>query len=115
MDFEFPRGDTKRFKFKLKDSAGVDLKLSVGDKLYVTVKKNANSKDVLIQKTLESGIELNDDDGYYYVTFKADDTSDLDYGTYGFDIELKTSTGLVKILVIGSITLTEEYTYKGDE
>lgn len=115
MDFEFPRGDTKRFKFKLKDSAGIDLILGVGDNLYITVKKNANSKEVLIQKTLESGIDYNNDDGYYYVTLKADDTSELDYGTYGFDIELKTSAGLVKTLLIGSITLTEEYTYKGDE
>lgn len=115
MDFEFSRGDTKKFKFRLKDAVGKNLKLGSNDKLYVTFKKNSNSKEIVIQKKLGNGIELNEEDGYYHVTLNSEDTANLDYGTYGYDIELKTSDGLVKTLIIGSITLTEEYTHIGDE
>lgn len=114
MDFEFTRGDTKVFKFKLVDNAGTELELAPSDKLYMTVKKSPNSKQVIFQKTIGNGIELGED-GYYHVRIESDDTAELTYGTYGYDIEIKTDTGIVKTLIIGSITLTEEYTFKGDE
>lgn len=114
MDFEFPRGDTKPFKFNLTDKNGENLKLSSTDKLFMTVKRNSKSTNIAFQKTLNNGIELRDD-GYYYVTINSDDTAKLGYGTYGYDIEIKTATGIVKTLLIGSITLTDEYTFKGDE
>jgi len=114
MDFEFTRGDTKVFKFKLQDKNGEDLKLSSTDKIFLTAKKNSKATNIAFQKTLNNGIELRDD-GYYYVTINSEDTSKLGYGTYGYDIEIKTATGIVKTLLIGSITLTEEYTFKEDE
>ena len=115
MDFEFPRGDTKPLlKFKLKDKEGNDIELSNTDKLYFTVKKDAYSTDVVVQKTRGNGITITDD-GYIHVRLEADDTAELDYGTYGFDISIKTASGIVKTLTIGTITLTEEYTFKGDE
>ena len=114
MDFEFTRGDTKIFKFKLQNKNGENLILSSGDNLYFTVKKSANSKNVSFQKTLGKGINL-ENDGYYYVTIDSNDTANLNYGTYGYDIELKTLSGIVKTLIIGSITITEEYTFEGDE
>ena len=114
MDFEFPRGDTKLFKFKLKDNNGENLSLSVGDKLFFTVKKNAKSSNVLFQKKLDNGITYGED-GYYHITITSDDTAELQYGTYVYDIEIKTQEGIVKTLVLGQITLTEEVTWKGDE
>lgn len=115
MDFEFTRGDTKPLlKFKLKDKNGEDLELSSTDKLYFTVKKDANSNTVIIQKTIDNGITISDD-GYIHVRLESDDTAELPYGQYGYDIELKTAEGIVKTLLIGTITLTEEFTFKGDE
>ena len=115
MDFEFPRGDTKALlKFKLTDKNGEELVLANTDKLYFTVKKNAGDTTPLIQKTINNGITKTDD-GYYHVRLEEDDTATLPYGTYGYDIEIKTGTGIVKTLTIGSISLTEEYTHKGDE
>ena len=115
MDFEFPRGDTKPLlKFKLKDKEGNDIELSDTDKLYFTVKKDAYSTDIVIQKTRGNGITKTDD-GYIHVRLESDDTAELDYGTYGYDITIKTTSGIVKTLTIGTITLTEEYTFKGDE
>lgn len=114
MDLEFPRGDTKVFKFKLTDNNGEELTLTSVDKLYLTAKKDVNSNTVIFQKRIGSGIELKED-GYYYVTIYPDDTNELPYGQYGYDLEIKTATGIVKTLVVGTITLTEEYTFKGDE
>lgn len=114
MDFEFTRGDTKVFKFKLKDKNGEDLKLASTDKLYFTVKTNANSTERIMQKTLGNGIILKDD-GYYYVTINSEDTAELNYSTYGYDVEIKTGTGIVKTLLVGTITLTEEFTFRRDE
>ena len=114
MDLEFTRGDTKVFKFKLTDKNGELLTLTPADKIYLTVKKDTNSKAVIFQKRIGNGIELKED-GYYYVTIYPDDTNELPYGQYGYDLEIKTGTGIVKNLVVGTITLTEEYTFKGDE
>ena len=114
MDLEFTRGDTKAFKFKLQDKNKQPLNLTGSDNLYMTVKKDINSNKIIFQKRTGNGIELKDD-GYYHVTINPDDTNDLPYGQYGYDIELKTGTGIVKTLVVGTITLTEEYTFKGDE
>lgn len=114
MDLEFPRGDTKVFKFKITDKNGEELTLTSADKLYMTVKKDANSNTVRFQKRIGNGIELKDD-GYYHVTIFPDDTNHLSYGQYGYDIQINTATGIVKTLALGTITLTEEYTFKGDE
>lgn len=114
MDFEFPRGDTFPFKFKLKDKQGQEIILSSGDKLFFTVKKNSKSTERAFQKTLANGIVYGED-GYYHITIESDDTATLNYGDYSYDIELKTATGVVKTLIIGTITLTDEITFKGDE
>ena len=114
MDFEFPRGDTKIFKFQIKDNNGEVLTLSAADKLFFTVKRDPYSSTALFQKTLENGIVLKPDN-YYHVTIQPSDTNQLEYGPYGYDIELKTGTGIVKTLIIGSITLTPEYTFAGNE
>lgn len=50
MDIEFIRGDTQFFRFQVKDGEGNPMQLKDGDRLYFTVKQNANSEDVLIQK-----------------------------------------------------------------
>lgn len=115
MDLELIRGDSDiLFKFNLTDKDEKELTLEPTDKLYLTVKKNPNSNDVTFQKRIGNGIELKDD-GYYYVMVEPSDTNKLPYGQYGYDLELKTGTGLVKTLLLGSITLTEEYTFEGDE
>lgn len=112
MDLEFTRGDTQFIRFQLKDGMGNPIKLSTEDKLYFTVKKNQNSSKILIQKKYPDSIK--DTDGYFCFTLNSEDTSDLQYGTYQYDIELK-SGSYVKTLGFGTITLTEEITHRGDE
>ena len=112
MDLEFTRGDTQVIKFQLKDRAGNILQMSEGDQLYFTVKQNENSSKVLLQKKYPDGIDYTD--GYFIIIVDTSDTSDLAYGTYKYDIEVK-SGNYVKTLGFGTITLTEEITHKEDE
>ena len=115
MDLEFIRGDTFRFKFKIKDKEGKEIKPTEDSfQLYFTVKKSNRSEDVIIQKTLINGIEYNAEDEYYHVEITSEDTSNLNYGSYVYDIELKSET-IVKTLIIGQLTLTEEVTFGKDE
>ena len=113
MDLEFTRGDTQVIKFQIKDGYDNPIIPTLSDNVYFTVKQNSNSKKVLIKKVFpENGI--NYEDGYFYFTLESDDTSNLAYGTYQYDIEFK-SEKYVKTLGFGSITLTDEITFKEDE
>lgn len=112
MDIEFTRGDTQFLKFRLKDLDGNTVELTDTDKLYFTVKQNQYSKKVLIQKKYPDDIRYSD--GYFSFTLNSSDTSDLGYGTYQYDIELK-SGDFIKTLGLGTITLTEEITHRRDE
>lgn len=112
MDLEFTRGDTQFLKFQLKDKLGNAISPSIDDVIYFTVKQNRNSSKVLIQKKYSDDMEYQD--GYFIFILKPEDTSSLAYGTYQYDIELK-SGDYVKTLGFGSITLTDEITHRGDE
>lgn len=112
MDIQFTRGDTQIIKFQLKDANNNLLELTDTDRLYFTVKDNSKSNKVSIQKTNIDGIEYRD--GFYILVITSEDTSNLQYKDYQFDIEFK-SGDFVKTLTIGTITLTEEITWRGDE
>lgn len=112
MDIEFTRGDTQFLKFQLKDLEGNKIELAEEENLFFTVKQNQYSKKILIQKKYPDSIEYAD--GYFYFTLNSSDTADLGYGTYQYDIELK-SGDFVKTLGLGTITLTEEITHRRDE
>ena len=112
MDLEFTRGDTQFLRFQLKDGEGNPMELTESDSLYFTVKQNQNGSNVLIQKKYPESIQY--EDGYFLFNLSSEDTSDLAYGTYQYDIELK-SESYVKTLGFGTITLTEEITHRRDE
>lgn len=117
IDYEFPRGDTYPLrKFRVTDKNGNVIQLTDTEQLYFTVKTDSNTRDVLIQKRINSGIELGND-GYYHITMEAEDTNGLDYATYVYDIQLKSTRtkNIVKTLFDGTITLTDEVTWGVNE
>jgi hypothetical protein len=117
IDYEFKRGDTTNLKkFRITDANGEVITLGATEQLYFTIKKNANSSTVLLQKTIGNGITLGDD-GYYHITIESVDTYNLAYGDYQYDIEFKTISPkeMVKTIIDGTITLTDEITWRGDE
>ncbi len=112
MNLEFIRGDTQFIRFPITDKEGNPIELISGDDLYFTVKKNFNSEEILIQKRYPLDIKFSD--GYFNMEITSEDTSELAYGTYVYDVEFK-SGRYVKTLGIGEITLTEEVTHRRDE
>ena len=112
MDLEFTRGDTQFLKFQLKDGNGSPIELTSEDSLYFTVKQNSNSEDALIQKKYPDDITYSE--GYFNFELNSEDTSELSYGTYQYDIELK-SGDYVKTLGFGTISLSEEITHRRNE
>ena len=117
VDIEFPRGDTFVFGFHLVDQEKNPVNMQVGDgEIYFTAKNNNVTSDVVFQKKFSTGdIKRDTDhDGLYYLIIEADDTNTLNYTTLGYDVELK-SGDYVSTEVIGTITLTSEFTHKSNE
>lgn len=114
IDYELIRGDTTVIGgFQLKDDNGNILKLDASDEMYFSIKKNYKTGDVILQKKLSTD-EIKYQDGVYYVILDHDDTAELKYGTYVYDFEIM-SQNLVKTVVMGTITLTNEVTHKVNE
>lgn len=117
IDIEFPRGDTFVYGFHLVDAKKKPLNIKNGDaEIYFTTKKNENKSEVIFQKKYSTGGIKKDDehDGLYYLIIESNDTNELKYGSYGYDVTIK-SGDFVSTQVIGSITLTKEFTHKSNE
>jgi hypothetical protein len=113
FEFEFPRGDTCPITFTLIDKNKNPVNLKPGDELYLTVKHNFNESNYIFQKKY-SNDEIVKEDDKYTVTIESSDTNTLNYGTYVYDICLK-SRDYRKTLCIGQFTLTNESTFVGNE
>lgn len=113
FDIEFPRGDTCPIEFNLIDANGTPIVLGEGDELYFTVKKNFNTAEAIFQKKFTSN-EIIQDNGKCSLTIQTGDTNRLNYGTYVYDICIR-SGSYRKTLCLGNITLTNESTFVGNE
>lgn len=112
FDFGFPRGDTMPVSFELTDSNGNELDFSSAE-VYFTVKKSYATQNYILQKKKSTGgITINGKKGT--LVLEHNDTAELSYGNYVYDIQVK-SGDYVKTLVIGTITLTNESTWKANE
>ena len=105
------RGDNDVFKFKRTDMDG-NVITQRPDKMYLTVKENIYQEKALIQKTLENGIRFEGDT--YYVDFVPEDTDELSFGTYVYDIEVITE-GIKKTIEKGEFIIDGEVTHKENE
>lgn len=106
------RGDYKNISFVRKDMNGVVIE-EIPEKVYFTVKSDVYSDKVLIQKTLEDGITV-DDDFVYHIELTASDTDDLQFGEYVYDIEIKNGDK-PKTIKKGTLTIDGEVTHANDE
>jgi hypothetical protein len=53
-------------------------------------------------------------DNYYHVTINPNDTNELQFGTYKYDIEIVTNN-YKKTIAVGTLTLLEEVTFASNE
>lgn len=96
------RGDTAYIEVDLTDENGNAIELEDDDQLIFTVKYSTSKKNALLTKTVNEGL----------VTLSPDDTSDLDFGCYVYDIQLTRSNGDVFTIVEPTLfKITEEVTY----
>lgn len=77
------RGDTFRAKLTLKDKAGNVYIPTADDEVLFTVKRNASTQQILIQKRVENS----------EVVLEPSDTENLDFGSYVYDVQVVLANG----------------------
>lgn len=104
---EFVRGDTQPLKFKIIKKDGTQPLMEEIQTLIMTCRKtnNLNSK-ILFQKTKD---DFNINNEYFHIVINPEDTQELDYGLYNFDIECTLTNGYKKTLK-ATFEITEEDT-----
>lgn len=84
------RGDNADIIVTIRDLNGDIYELQTGDKLVFTMKINCNTEDVIIHKDITSDS---------IISILHNDTKDLPYGTYKFDVQLTTAGGYVYTVI----------------
>ena len=85
------RGDTARLTVPIINLANNgEYTMKSGDILYFTVKKTAKDSDFLFQKSVT---------GSNSIHIKPEDTADLSFGKYKYDVQLTTATGDVYTVI----------------
>lgn len=108
----FVRGDTLPFKFSLTHSDGTVIEKSEISTLILTCRKfNKSEYPILFEKDIS---DFTFEDDYYHCVFNPEDTQELDYGTYNFDIEITLKSGYRKTLK-SQFRITEEDTIHKSE
>lgn len=109
LTIEMPRGDIRDVRFRVNNGQETEF-----DNIYFTVKGTARDKACLFQKKLSDGSISLDNEGYFNLRIEAQDTNDLSYTTYDFDIELVRGTN-IKQTTVGQLIITKEVTFQSNE
>lgn len=105
------RNDSLILTFKRIDGNG-DIITEEADKIFFTVKQNNITNTVVFQKTKED-MEFNN--GTYRFTILPEDTVNLPYGTYKYDLEVVNGTDYKKTISIGDFIIEDEVTFASNE
>ena len=101
------RGDSEAIKVAVKDTLGNVIPLLSGDTIHFTVRKHTLSTTKIIEKIITEF-----DDGEALITIDPQDTNDLSFASYVYDIQLTRENGMVKTIVPPSqFLITGEVTY----
>jgi hypothetical protein len=84
------RGDNADIVVTIYDMSGNVYTLQPGDVLVFTIKKNCITEDIIIQKDISS-------DSIIHMT--PEDTNELAYGSYWFDVQLTMNGGEVYTVI----------------
>lgn len=77
--------------------------------LYFTLKDNFNNTNYILQKTSLDGITYNEEKKGYDIRFNCEDTEDLDYKDYAYDITVVRNTGLASANKKDKTTILKGY------
>lgn len=100
------RGDSG--VLNLKCTNGETSYLETGDVLYLTVKKDIYTKDIIFQKLITNFYEDS-----AIIEIQPENTKNLDYGVYKYDIQLTKVDGTINTLIPPSdFVVSGEVTYE---
>lgn len=88
------RGDTESLSVALREPNGFAIPMAAGDKVYLTVKKNINTADKILQFVVEEFV-----DGKAVIEIQPSDTAELEYGIYVYDIQVSLSNGTKRTII----------------
>lgn len=88
-DIKMIRGDTARFEIEILNQNEEPYSLQEGDKLVFTVKKNVSTRCVALQKQITGET----------FTITHDDTKNMAYGEYVYDVQLTQANGDVTTVI----------------
>ena len=96
------RGDTLPIKILITDQNKDPYELQEGDILYFTVKKSISTSEIVFQKKLQTN----------KFNIEHDDTADIAYGKYVYDVQLTLADGTVWTIIKPNLfEVTGEVTY----
>ena len=95
-------------KIIVKDKDGNKVPLVTGDMIYLTVKDSVNTEEKVLQKVVTQF-----EDGNATIEITPDDTNDIPFKTYVYDIQLNRVDGTVNTIIPPSnFTIGGEVTYE---
>ena len=101
------RGDSEAIKVTVKDISGNIIPLVSGDTIYFTVRENLLNPTKIIERIITEF-----DDGEALININPQDTKNLRFTSYVYDIQLTKENGTVKTIIPPSqLTITGEVTY----
>lgn len=102
------RGDSQSITVSVIDKDGNKVPLTTGDTIYLTVKYNVNTEEKVLQKVITQF-----EDGNANIEITPDDTKDIPFKTYTYDIQLNRADGTVNTIIPPSnFTIGSEVTYE---
>lgn len=111
MIYKFVRGDTFAFKVPVKLKNDAVLKEENVDTIYITARKDTREDSKVIFEKTKQDVQI-DEEGYCHAVFNPEDTENLDYGFYIFDVEITLKSGYRQTKVY-KFELTKEATIHG--
>lgn len=94
MSISITRGDSATFIVSMKKD-GVVVPFEAGDKVYFTVKTSVNTAQKLIQKIITEFTE----DGEAMIYILPEDTKQLEFKQYVYDVQLTAADGSVTTFI----------------
>lgn len=115
VEIDIIRGDNRTFKFQRKTEQGT-LISDLPNEMYITFKPNDVIQNYVIQKLYSKNeITFDSSNNYWSFELKPEDTNNLSYGEYLFDIEIITEENKVKTICEGILTINPEITFASNE
>jgi len=101
------RGDSEVIRVTVKDTLGNIIPLVTGDTIHFTVRENVMNETKIIEKIITEF-----DDGEALITIDPQDTENLKFASYVYDIQLTKENGIVRTIITpADFTITGEVSY----